>query len=344
MKVCPVCNLEYADSESFCKVDGAKLCVKEYMMCPKCGETYPMDAGFCVSCGVKLISSNAKKKCPKCGKELPMNAEFCISCGASTDTRKLTFHPVYSNLFEMVKIPNKDFEIGKTQVTQELYEAVMGENPSYFPGPRHPVECVSWYEALYFCNKLSVEMGLTPVYSVNGETDVSKWNFKTNVKTKEGRWCREDQWNSAEIKGNISANIHVGGFRLPMASEWDYAAADMKKYDNTNVDNFDSTKVLKCLRKYTTTPPGFYQDVGRTMDVGQREGNAFGLYDMLGNVWEMCYDGFDERTIVIKGCSYKDVDYWTRSHNSRINLTFRNGNNFKDSAVGFRLVRTFTDK
>lgn len=321
MKVCPVCNLEYADSESFCKVDGAKLCVKEYMMCPKCGETYPMDAGFCVSCGVKLISSNAKKKCPKCGKELPMNAEFCISCGASTDTRKLTFHPVYSNLFEMVKIPNKDFEIGKTQVTQELYEAVMGENPSYFPGPRHPVECVCWYEALYFCNKLSVEMGLTPVYSVNGETDVSKWNFKTNVK---GDIMDRFERRSEVIKGNISSNIHVGGFRLPMASEWEYAAADMKKFDGKFSRDEKITKRLDEYAQWT---------YNITYDVGLKKRNVFGLHDMIGNVGEWCYDGTEDKAI-IGGGSGEDF----------IHLIANRYRGYKYSSVGFRLVRTFTDK
>lgn len=77
------------------------------------------------------------------------------------------------------------YQIAKHEVTQELYTAVMGENPSYFKDnpadgevqEKRPVENVSWYDAIYFCNKLSIIMGLTPAYSVNGETDPEKWGY-----------------------------------------------------------------------------------------------------------------------------------------------------------------------
>ena len=64
----------------------------------------------------------------------------------------------------------------KTEVVQELYTAVTKDNPSSFGGKKLPVDSVSWYDAVKFCNKVSEIQGRTPCYSVNGETDTDKWN------------------------------------------------------------------------------------------------------------------------------------------------------------------------
>ena len=63
------------------------------------------------------------------------------------------------------------------EVTQAEYQSVMGENPSGFPGSNKPVECVSWYDALVYCNKRSIAEGRTPCYKVDGNTDTRQWNY-----------------------------------------------------------------------------------------------------------------------------------------------------------------------
>ncbi len=107
-----------------------------------------------------------------------------------------------------VKIPGKDYSIGRTEVTQKLYESVMGTNPSYFRGENNPVERVSWYDAIEFCNALSKKLGYEPAYSING--DSVTWNENAN------------------------------GFRLPTVEEWQYAARGGESYTYSGSNNLDS--------------------------------------------------------------------------------------------------------
>ena len=123
---------------------------------------------------------------------------------------------------DMVDIPGKDFKMLKTEVTQELYEEVMGENPSNFKGANNPVEKVSWYDAIYFCNMLSMKKGLNPVYAVDGETDVAKWDYIPH----KGNWL-----------GEVTQVFSANGFRLPTKEEWRYAAAGGE--EGFNEDYFD---------------------------------------------------------------------------------------------------------
>lgn len=151
----------------------------------------------------------------------------------------------------MIAVPGKEFSILATEVTQELYESVMGENPSKFNGEKNlPVENVSWYDAVYFCNKLSAKCGLTPVYAVDGETDVEKWGY------------------APHITGTVSQNGNNNGYRLPTVEEWQYAAKGGQEFKYSGSANFEE----------------------KTHPVAQKNSNVYGLYDMSGNVWEWCWD------------------------------------------------------
>jgi len=165
---------------------------------------------------------------------------------------------------KMIAIPGKSIEMLSTEVTQKMYQKIMGENPSYFIGENRPVERVSWYDAVYFCNKLSEKMGLTPVYSVKGWTDVKQWNYKPN------------QGNS--LRGEITQNLQANGFRLPTLDEWQYAARGGQNYRYAGSDNLDEV--------------GWYYQKGggKTYPVAQKKPNAYGLYDMSGNVSEWVWD------------------------------------------------------
>jgi formylglycine-generating enzyme len=100
------------------------------------------------------------------------------------------------------------FALMKTEVTQALYQKVMGENPSHFKGDNRPVESVSWYDAVTFANKLSVMEGRERCYKING-TDV--------------------QWTNKDCKG----------WRLPTEAEWEYAARGGENYKYAGSNNAD---------------------------------------------------------------------------------------------------------
>lgn len=142
------------------------------------------------------------------------------------------------------------FEMSVYETTQGQYKAVMGTNPSDFTGDDNlPVEEVSWWDAIKYCNALSRKWGLTECYN--------------------------------EITG--ACDFNKNGFRLPTEAEWEYAcrAGTTTAYYTGDTEN-DLAKA------------GWYRGNSgdKTHPVGQKTPNTWGLYDMHGNVGELCYDWY----------------------------------------------------
>ncbi len=238
-----------------------------------------------------------------------MNVYFFKGWSKAEAEKAVAIDKEFAKCATMVKIPGQNIKMSSTEVTQKLYQWIMGENPSKFKSDNNPVENVSWYDAIYFCNKLSVKLGLEPVYSVEGFTDVKQWNYKPN------------QGN--DLRGEITQNLQANGFRLPTFDEWKYAARGGQNYRYAGSDNLDEV--------------GWYRENSeeKTHPVAQKKANGYGLYDMSGNVFEWVWNSYYDTSAryICGGSRYNNANFCegdSRGH--------RFANSQSDDA-GFRIVR-----
>ncbi len=174
----------------------------------------------------------------------------------------------------------KSFFLGETEITQEIYKSVMGLDPSEFKdNPKNPVEKVSWYDAVMFCNRLSDIFGLDRYYTIFKDGKI--------IDTIEKK-----QYYLVEMNENSK------GFRLPTEWEWEYAAkaGTQLKYSGSD----DSNEVSRS------------GNIG-THPMKQTKPNAWGFYDMSGNVDEWCenkYHPNSEHLVVIRGGKQMVAHRW----------------------------------
>ena len=164
-----------------------------------------------------------------------------------------------------------NLEVCKYQTTQDMWMEVMKKNPSEFKGGRRPVENVSWWDALEFCNKLSEKHGLKPVY------DLSQ---------KEEGILRIYQSNGKIEYPNVADFRKTEGFRLPTEVEWEWFAR------GGEIAMQDGTFNYKYSGSNNTDEVAWNKNNSEncTHDVGMKKPNQLGLYDCSGNIWEWCYD------------------------------------------------------
>ena len=221
-----------------------------------------------------------------------------------------------------------DIEVFKYQVTQAIWTEIMGNNPSTFKGENKPVETISWWDTLEFCNKLSEKYGLIPVYNIDKKRGILTIN---------------------QIDGEISFPDKADfskteGFRLPTEIEWEWFAIG-GKLANKDEKILDTNKMEEEAWYYKNSG-------GRTNNVGLKKPNQLGIYDCIGNVWEWCYDTTEGDIESGKLYVYTALDSRKKYREIR-GGSWKNGENtctlffrdycdtfYADSTIGFRIVRT----
>ncbi|MGV9321315.1 formylglycine-generating enzyme family protein [Streptomyces sp. NPDC003660] len=189
------------------------------------------------------------------------------------------------------------YRLAACPVTQTLYARVTGRRPSTSVGGRLPVESVSWWDAVRFCNALSLRDGLTPAYRLTDDTEDVAWD------------------RSAD------------GYRLPSEAEWEHAC----RAGTTGPRHGDLDEIA------------WYRGNSgeRVHEVGEKRPNAWGLYDMLGNVWDWCWDVYDAEVYggyrVLRGGGWFD-EHWS----CRASARRRSHPTFQVDDVGFRVARSVT--
>jgi formylglycine-generating enzyme required for sulfatase activity len=240
------------------------------------------------------------------------------------------------------------FFIGKYQVTQDQWREVMTDNlnginvnPSHFHGGagrepaageiqgRRPVESVSWYEAIVFCNRLSLREGLIPAYEMQTAANPNQWNRDPNT------WgpvptSSDARWNAVRITA-------FPGYRLPTEHQWEFAAKGGTKSAGYTGTASDTYFIWSGSNNVFDVAWHSGNSGSRTREVGRLAANELGLHDMSGNVWEWCWDlwSLSSEGRVLRGGSWIGGGQNLRSAVQNLSGPSSRGSN----SFGFRVVR-----
>jgi len=218
---------------------------------------------------------------------------------------------------------SRPYYLATTELTQFVWERITGFNPSPADdcGSDCPVKMVSWCDVVQFANLLSAVDGLPPVYRLPD-------GFRLGM-TEE--LCNE---KSLDVRMDLTSL----GYRLPTEAEWERASRGLRQ---THYPGSDDPSEVGWWKENSD---------GKLHAVAGKKQNGFGLYDMLGNVWEWCWDVHDGYGGVLQIDPVGPDSGHSRTHRGgaydfgrgggRLGNRNRSGPGNKSHAIGFRLAKT----
>lgn len=212
------------------------------------------------------------------------------------------------------------FYMGKYEVTQKEWNEIMPTNPSQYVGDSLPVDNVNWYECVEYCNLRSLKEGLEPYYTID----------KVNIDKSLDKKIDNLRWR-------VTPNENANGYRLPTEMEWRYAAC------GGQLSNWYTLSGSDELTEIAEAVNNIFKQI--TSPVGKKKPNELGIYDMMGNVFEWCWDwnptwvtiGYAKRGVEIVGKQRLLLGAWSEiKHSDIYPLSYSSLNK------GFRVVRNAT--